>query len=149
VSYSIEISDTAKAETRQIYEYLAGYDPHIADKHLVRLTNSISLVGRDPFLCGFPLEWAGRPRPGFRGRAADARTATASNARPGKTPMISMFLRSNFIAGAAPPAIIAIDPIANSAPFGWVVPSTPPPASPKLRSSGGASTFARPRNSAR
>lgn len=53
MSYSIKISDTAKAETRQVYEYLAGYDPRIADKHLVRLTNSISLIGRDPFLCAY------------------------------------------------------------------------------------------------
>jgi len=51
VSYSINISNTAKAEIRQIYGYLADYDPHIADKHLVRLTNTISLIGRDPFRC--------------------------------------------------------------------------------------------------
>jgi hypothetical protein len=53
VSYSIRIGQTAKAETRQIYEYLAAYSPYSADKHLVRLTNSISLIGRDPFLCAY------------------------------------------------------------------------------------------------
>jgi len=53
VSYSINVSNTAKAETRQIYGYLADYGPDTADKHLVRLTNSISLIGRDPFLCSY------------------------------------------------------------------------------------------------
>lgn len=53
MSFSIKISKAAKAETRQIFEYLADYSPYIADKHLVRLTNSISLIGRDPFLCPF------------------------------------------------------------------------------------------------
>jgi plasmid stabilization system protein ParE len=53
VSYSIKISKTARAETRQIFEYLTVYSSEVADKHLVRLTNSISLIGRDPFLCPF------------------------------------------------------------------------------------------------
>jgi len=46
VSYLIKISKTAKAETRQIFEYLTDYSPDVADKHLVRLTNSIALIGR-------------------------------------------------------------------------------------------------------